>query len=148
MIGGHYETKLPWKPDHAQIASHKYTAKARLESTTKKLDRMGKLEEYNEVMKEQLETGILKRVQNEPNGKKIHYIPHHPVIKDEAETTKMRIVYDCSARESKLTPSLNDCLETGPPLQPHLFDVMLRNRFKRSRDQRRHKESVSPNTHS
>ena len=62
MIGGHYKTKLPWKPDHAQIASHKYTAKARLESTTKKLDRMGKLEEYNEVMKEQLETGILKRV--------------------------------------------------------------------------------------
>ena len=62
MIGGYYETKLPWKPDYAQIASHNYTAKARLESTTKKLDRIGKLEEYNEVMKEQLETGILKRV--------------------------------------------------------------------------------------
>ena len=43
----------------------------------------------------------------------------------------MRIVYDCSARENQQSPSLNDCLETGPPLQPHLFDVLLRNRFKR-----------------
>ena len=31
MIGGYYETELPWKPDHAQIASYNYTAKARLE---------------------------------------------------------------------------------------------------------------------
>ena len=69
MIGGYYETKLLWKPDHAQIVSHNYTAKARLESTTKKLERMGKLEEYNKVMKEQLESGILMMVMDEPNGK-------------------------------------------------------------------------------
>ena len=28
-------------------------------------------------------------------------------------------------------PSLNDCLETGPSLQPHIFDILLRNRMKK-----------------
>ena len=39
----------------------------------------------------------------------------------------MRIVYDCSARQNTESPSLNDCLEIGPPLQPLIFDILLRN---------------------
>jgi hypothetical protein len=38
-------------------------------------------------------------------------------------------VYDCSAKEDQ-QPSLNDCLEIGPSLQPKLFDILLRNRMK------------------
>ena len=131
MIDGHYQTKLPWKPDHTKLHSNQSISKARLESTTKKLEKIRKLEEYDEIMKDQLKSGILQLVPKETKAETVHYIPHHPVIKDEAETTKMRIVYDCSARENQQSPSLNDCLETGPPLQPHLFDVLLRNRFKR-----------------
>ena len=44
---------------------------------------------------------------------------------------KLRIVYDCSSKESNDAPSLSDCLETGPSLQPKLFDILVRNRFKR-----------------
>ena len=40
----------------------------------------------------------------------------------------MRIVYDCSARQNTESPSLNDCLEIGPPLQSLIFDILLRNR--------------------
>ena len=43
----------------------------------------------------------------------------------------MRIVYDCSSRANTQTPSLNDCLETGPPLQRLLFDILLRNRMRK-----------------
>ncbi|XP_070550021.1 uncharacterized protein [Ptychodera flava] len=43
----------------------------------------------------------------------------------------MRIVYDCSARANVRSPSLNDCLETGPPLQPLLFDIITRNRMRK-----------------
>ena len=64
-----------------------------------------------------------------PTGEAIHYIPHHPVIRDQAESTKMRIVYDCSAKANSQVPSLNDCLEVGPPLQPMIFDILLRNRL-------------------
>ena len=33
---------------------------------------------------------------------------------------------------SSQVPSLNDCLETGPPLQPRIFDILLRNRMRKS----------------
>ena len=61
----------------------------------------------------------------------IHYIPHHPVIRGEAQSTKMRIVYYCSAKSDPQSPSLNDCPEVRPPLQAMIFDIMLRNRMHR-----------------
>ena len=101
----------------------------RLRSTTRKLERMQRLEEYHEVMEQQLEQGILELVPEVPTGEAIHYIPHQPVIRDQAESTKMRIVYDCSAKSLSQVPSLNDCLEVGPSLQPMIFDILLRNRL-------------------
>ena len=82
------------------------------------------------VMTDQLAEGILEEVLETPTGEVIHYIPHQPVIQDQAESTKMRKVYDCSAKTHCQVPSLNDCLEVGPPLQPMLFDILLRNRLK------------------
>jgi hypothetical protein len=61
----------------------------------------------------------------------VHYVPHQPVIREQAESTKMRIVYDCSSKANDKVLSLNDCLETGPSLQPLLFDILVRNRFRR-----------------
>ncbi len=37
-------------------------------------------------------------------------------------------MYDASARESNSHPSFNDCLHPGPPLQNHLWDVLLKSR--------------------
>ena len=62
--------------------------------------------------------------------KNAYYIPHKPVIRKAAESTKIRIVYNASAKASESSPSLNDCLETGPPLQNLLWDVLVRNRLK------------------
>ena len=65
----------------------------------------------------------------EPVGREF-YLPHKPVIRESAESTKLRIVFDASARSNEKSPSLNDCLETGPPLQNLLWDVLVRNRLK------------------
>ena len=70
----------------------------------------------------------MEPAEDEAKGKEF-YIPHKPVVHESAETTKMRIVYDASARASEKTPSLNECLETGPPFQNQLWDVLVRNRF-------------------
>ena len=91
---------------------------------------MQRLEEYHTIVEQQLEDGIIEVVPEIPTGEAIHYIPHHPVIRDQAESTKMRIVYDCSAKANSQVPSLNDCLEVGPPLQPMIFDILLRNRLR------------------
>ena len=70
----------------------------------------------------------MERAENEATNKEF-YIPHKPVVRESAETTKMRIVYDASARANPKVPSLNDCLETGPPLQNLLWNVLVRNQF-------------------
>ena len=62
---------------------------------------------------------------------KVHYLPHQTVIRKEAETTKLRIVYDASAKEVKNGTSLNDCLHTGPSLNPLLFEILVRSRENR-----------------
>ena len=58
-------------------------------------------------------------------NKNFHYIPYHAVIKESA-TTPVRIVYDCSCRQSAVAPSLNDCLQTGPPLLTDMCAIILR----------------------
>ena len=112
-----------------ELPSNKELALARLRLTTRKLEKMGKLEEYNKVMQDQIDEGILEEVPEQQTGDIIHYIPHQAVIREDAESTKMRIVYNCSARQNTESPSLNDCLEIGPPLQPLIFDILLRNRM-------------------
>ena len=42
---------------------------------------------------------------------------HRPEIRESEETTKIRIVYDASAKANADSVSLNEYLETGPPLQ-------------------------------
>ena len=84
--------------------------------------------QYNDVIREQLKQGIIEPVdQGTTNGVgKVHYIPHHEVIRVDKETTKLRVVYDASAKAQSTTPSLNDCLYAGPPLSSLIYDILLR----------------------
>ena len=126
---GYCETRLPWKPDRPELSTNKELALERLRSTTRRLEKMDKIQEYDEVMQEHIQNGIMEEIPECPTGEVVHYVPHHAVMREDAESTKLRIVYDCSAKESPDKPSLNDCLETGPSLQPLLFDILLRNRM-------------------
>ena len=54
----------------------------------------------------------------------IHYLPHTAVIKSERKTTKIRVVFDASSKQSD-EPSLNDLLYTGPCLLPKLSEILL-----------------------
>ena len=86
----------------------------RLGGLVKTLERKpGLIEQYDEIIQEQIAEGVVERVTEEPVGKEF-YIPHKPVIREGAESTKIRVVFDASARPNEKSPSLNDCLETGP----------------------------------
>ena len=63
-------------------------------------------------------------------SEEVFYLPHRPVILESAESTKLRIVYDASAKASKNSPSLNECLETDPPLQNLLYNILVRSRMR------------------
>ena len=99
-------------------------------------------------MCEQVEQGIIERVPDEQTGEIVHWIPHQPVIREDSESTKLRNVYDCSAKVSLQEPSLIDLLETGPPLQPLIFDILLKNRMHKYCIHWRCPEGISSNQNS
>lgn len=53
-----------------------------------------------------------------------YYLPHHSVIRRDAVTTKLRVVFDASSHVSG-QPSLNDVQEKGPKLDADLLNLLL-----------------------
>ena len=93
-----------------------------------KLKRIDMLDQYDDIIRKQLEEGVVERAPAKVTGKEF-YMPHQAVIRENAESTKLRVVYDASARAYDGMPSLNECLHTGPPLQNEVWNVIVRNRF-------------------
>lgn len=61
---------------------------------------MGMLQVYDKTMQEQLQERVIEPTPEQPTGEVIYYVSHQVVIHDEAEANKLRILYDCSAREN------------------------------------------------
>ena len=82
---------------------------------------------YGAIIEDQDRRGFIEKLDGnlEHTAAAVHYIPHHPVIKDSSRTP-IRIVYDCSCRQSPDSPSLNDCLDPGPPFLMDLCTILLR----------------------
>ena len=71
----------------------------------------------------------MEKVPKQPTGNRVFYMPHKPVVRESATTTKVRMVFDASAKPHPLANSINDRMHTGPPLQPLLWDNMIRTRL-------------------
>lgn len=128
--GERYEVSLPWKPNHPPLPDHYDLCCKRLFSLLRRLKQNPSLlAGYDSVMKEQLERGMIEEVKENPESlhDHVHYLPHHGVVRQDKSTTKLRVVYDASARTSG--PSLNDCLYAGPSFGPSIFDILLRFRL-------------------
>ena len=73
----------------------------------RKLNHTSNTERYNEIIQKQIQESIVESAPKQPNGREF-YIPHKPVIRENADSTKLRIVYDASAKEYPEAPSLNE----------------------------------------
>ena len=103
--GQRYETPLHWKTDHVLLLDTFLLAKNRVVSLLKRLKKDPViLKTYDNIIKSEETEGITEESPGE-----VHYLPHHPIIRPEKSTTKLRIVYDASS--SIEGPSLNQCLE-------------------------------------
>ena len=89
----------------------------------------GELERYNDIIQTQLSQGIVERADEVVKDGREFYISHKAVVHENAESTKIRIVYDASARANARVLSLNECLEIDSPLQNQLWNVLILNRF-------------------
>ena len=122
---GKYSVGLPWKESHPKLPTNKNMAFTRMVSVWNALSKdEEKLLVYDKIIKDQLARGFIEIVGNSDSDK-IHYLAHHGIKKD-SPTTPLRIVFDCGAKTGKNSPSLNDCLLTGPALLNDLVGILLR----------------------
>ncbi|XP_063436301.1 uncharacterized protein LOC134717737 [Mytilus trossulus] len=111
LENGKYTAKLPWKPDFLPLPHNMELVKQRTE------------QERRHFIEKVEETKL-------PTDRPVHYIPHHPVSK-ESSTTPIRIVYDCSCKDGRDNPSLNECLESHPPVMNDITGILMRFRAKK-----------------
>ena len=84
------------------------------------------LERYDNIIQDQIKEDIVEKVnkvckQEVTEEEKVFYLPHVPVLRESAETTKLRIVYDTSSKTIKNSASLY-----GHPLQNSMCDILVR----------------------
>ena len=130
-----YEVSLPWKFQFSdeRLDSHYELSKKRLHLLHERLRKNPDLlKEYDDYFKDQIAKGIIEVVPeaNRQGNLNVHYLCHHGVIRRDRETTKLRVVFDGSAKDDKYSPSLNDRLEVGKNYMPLLFDTLVRFRMK------------------
>jgi hypothetical protein len=79
---------------------------------------------YTNFMSECLELGHMSVAQTPGR----YYIPHHAICKSDEGETKIRVVFDASAK-CPSGMSLNDALCPGPKLQRDIVDILIRFRL-------------------
>ena len=127
---GCYEIGLAWKSLQWGVPNHLGLCENRLRSLFWRLQSKPQmLSEYDNIIREQLRHGIVKYVDESEKPESFkdeyHFLPHHGVIRQDNETTKLRIVYDGSAKAVGDKFSLNDCLITGINSIPKLFNILI-----------------------
>ena len=121
---GRYLVRLPFRHENIELGESRSQALRRFYSLQKKLEANPELKlEYHKVMQEYIDLGHMSLCSNEElEG---YYLPHHAVMKASSATTKLRVVFDASAKTSNGL-SLNDVLMNGPTIQDKLFEHLLR----------------------
>ena len=110
---GHYEVKLPWKQEKTPRSTGSELSVKRLRQLQSRLKKGKALfRDYDHIIREQEREGIVEQTIINENDS--YFLPHHGVIRQDKETTKLRIVFDGSAKPSEDDLSLNECLEKGP----------------------------------
>ncbi|XP_037902479.1 uncharacterized protein LOC119646169 [Hermetia illucens] len=126
---GRYLVALPFKDDNKipPLGNSQNKALIIYKQLEKRLNRDPKLKKaYNEVLQEYLDLGHMKEVPPYVgDDRNVFYLPHHAVVKAESKTTKVRVVFNASAKTTSGS-NLNDHLYTGYTLQDTLAQIILK----------------------
>ncbi|XP_063544857.1 uncharacterized protein LOC134753026 [Cydia strobilella] len=125
---GRYAVHLPLKQNVKETVDlcgdTKQQAINRFKSLERKFGKDVKLKkEYTKVINEYKDMGHLRRSEKQ-NDDNALYLAHFAVIREDKDTSKVRIVYDASAKGSH-GHSLNDTMMVGPVLQPDLRSLVV-----------------------
>ncbi|UYV81404.1 hypothetical protein LAZ67_20001094 [Cordylochernes scorpioides] len=97
-IEGCYEVALPWVQDKEMIPSNRDLAENQLSSVRRKLEEVGDMNEYGQTFEEWMKQGIIEYAREDKlDG--VHYLPHRPMYKRNSQTSRIRPVFNASARK-------------------------------------------------
>jgi hypothetical protein len=120
---GRYIVRLPFRDSKYQLGESRAQALSRFYALERKFQANPSLKsEYTKVMDEYITLGHMTLCDDTEGG---YYLPHHAVVKESSETTKLRVVFDASAKTTTGI-SLNDTLMVGPTIQNTIFEQVLR----------------------
>ena len=104
-----------WTENKVPLSNNNSGSLGRLKSLLKRLEQNPEIfKAYDQVIRDQLMNNEIEKVsENQSENPKEFFLPHRTVIRKNAESTKLRVVYDASAK-SEPGYSLDDCLEKGP----------------------------------
>ena len=121
---GRYMVRTPFNQQLLSLGSSKQRALARFIQLERRLSIDNEFStEYRKCIKGYLDQGHLVQSKGQTNNE--YYIPHHAVLKTSSTTTKLRVVFDASAKTSN-NISLNQLQLVGPKLQEDLMSILLR----------------------
>ena len=124
-----YKTKLLFKKYNKSLPDNVYLSKIRLNNLKTRLDKNENLmTEYDKIIKQYINDGIVEPVRSTTTSYdlgSVHCLPHRAVVRQNRDTTKVRIVFDAAAHVDN-EPSLNDVLYSGPCMLPLLHDILIR----------------------
>jgi len=129
-VNGRYEVRWPYKEKNPNLPTNLGLAVGRLKSLLQRFkDQPDLLPEYEKILTDQESLGIIEEVTDMSSKHRVHYVPHHFVVDRSRATTKMRMVFDASARSGKGKLSVNECLLRGPIILEDLVGMLLRFRL-------------------
>ncbi|MEE4247410.1 MAG: DUF1759 domain-containing protein [Kangiellaceae bacterium] len=115
-VNERYSVSIPWKPStpDTQLPDNFDVAFKRLQCNLRRMRQDPKLlREYHSILMRQKEIGVVEEAATDKVSSPLHYLPHRAIVREDAGSTKVRVVFDASARANRFSASLNDCLQTG-----------------------------------
>lgn len=123
-VEGRYMVRLPFSDNVDDLGSNRLSSIKRLNYLSSKLERQPELkQQYTEFIEDYISSGHMSIAPSQSN----YVIPHHAVFKT-STTTKLRVVYDASAKDEHGL-SLNDVSLKGPKLQADIRSILLKFRL-------------------
>lgn len=122
---GRYIVSLPFRPDAPALGESYSSAKNRFHALERKFNAQPQFKaKYIDFMRDYASSGHMVKLETLDLNSPHYYLPHHGVFKQNGDVSKLRTVFDASAKTST-SVSLNDTLLTGEKLQTNICDIIL-----------------------
>ena len=126
---GRFIVPLPMKLERTPLGESRSLAVKRFLSLERALRSKDEFEQFAHVMQEYFTMGHVEPVEDlNKSCQDVYYLPMHVVKSETSSTSKIRIVFDASAKSTS-GASLNDQLLVGPTVHSSLIDVLMRFRI-------------------